>query len=225
MPKTRFPILALALLAAGCGTATTRPVAFPSADVPCPGGRLSWDLQILDQRADRESTERAVGAIRNAIRKSFPGCQWTESGKPGTDAIAIEIHRLASVQVSGGSWEAAAEWSVTVRDAAGSIVTEFAANEEVFRPNYRGSDNEEESLNLVFRQAIERTVKGLSAIRSLSAARPPAGTFGRPARAPALRTVGGLSSWQAVASPSPRTASRPGSRVERKSHDRLVEDL
>ena len=47
---------------------------------------------------------------------------------------------------------------------AGRTLTEFEANEEVSRPNYRGSDNEKESLTRGLPKALERTVKGLRAV-------------------------------------------------------------
>ena len=135
-------VLTSGVLAAGCGgAAAVRPVSFPDAEVSCPGGRTSWDLQVLDRRAEREDTERAVGAVREGLEKSFPGCRWTESDPPVGAGITIQIHRLATDKISG-SWEAAAEWTVSVRDDGGRDVTEFEANEEVLRPDYRGTDNE-----------------------------------------------------------------------------------
>jgi hypothetical protein len=168
-------LLTIAFLAASCGPAPVRPVSFPDAEVPCPGGRTSWDLQVLDRRADRDDTERAVGTVRDGIQKSFPGCRWTASEAPGEPAVVIQIHRLKTEKIAG-SWEAAAEWTVSVRDASGGVVTEFEANEEVLRPDYRGTDNEKESISEAFRKALERTVKGLSAIPFSGAARPPEGT-------------------------------------------------
>ena len=164
-------VLTFGVLAAGCGSAPVRPVSFPDAEVPCPGGRTSWDLQVLDRRADREDTDRAVGTVSDAIRKSFPGCRWSQPEAPGEAAITIQIHRLKTEKVAG-AWEAAAEWNVSVSDASGGVITEFEANEEVLRPDYRGTDNEKESISEAFRKALERTVKGLSAIPHSSAARP-----------------------------------------------------
>lgn len=136
---------------------------------------MSWDLQVLDRRADREDTERAVSTVRDGIQKSFPGCRWTTSEAPGEPAITIQIHRFATEKISG-SWEAVAEWSVAVRDGNGGTLTEFEANEDVLRPDYRGADNEKESISEAFRKALERTVKGLSAIPHSGAARPREGT-------------------------------------------------
>lgn len=169
-------VLTSGVLAAGCGgAAAVRPVSFPDAEVSCPGGRTSWDLHVLDRRAEREDTERAVGAVRDALQKSFPGCRWTQSDPPVGAGITIQIHRLATDKISG-SWEAAAEWTVSVTDEGGRVVTEFEANEEVLRPDYRGTDNEKESISEAFRKALERTVKGLSAIPHSGAARPREGT-------------------------------------------------
>lgn len=168
-------VLTFGVLAAGCGPAPVRPVSFPDAEVPCPGGRTSWDLQVLDRRADREDTERAVATVRDGVQKSFPGCRWTASETPGESAVVIQIHRLKTEKIAG-SWEAAAEWTVSVRDASGGVVTEFEANEDVLRPDYRGTDNEKESISEAFRKALERTVKGLSAIPFSGAARPREGT-------------------------------------------------
>lgn len=168
-------VLTFGVLAAGCGSAPVRSVSFPDAEVPCPGGRMGWNLQVLDRRADREDTERAVVTVREGIQKSFPGCRWTESEPTEEPTITIQVHRLATDKISG-SWEAAAEWTVSVRDGGGRVVTEFEANEEVLRPDYRGADNEKESISEAFRKALERTVKGLSAIPSSSATRPPEGT-------------------------------------------------
>ena len=158
-------ILALAgvLFTASCGPPSVRPASYTSPDVPCPGSRLAWDLQIHDQRAERKDEARVVASIRDAIQKSFPGCHWTGSGEPETGTIAIEVHRFGAV-FDTGTWEAAVEWSVDVRGAGGAALTEFEANEEVSRPNYQGSDNEKEAMSEAFRKAVERTAKGLAAI-------------------------------------------------------------
>jgi hypothetical protein len=154
-----------ALLSAGaCGPATVRPVSYPDPEVPCPGGRTTWSLQIIDHRADQVVSEKMVHDVRDAIEKSFPGCKWTNV--EGGDTIAIEIVRLAS-HYSDGGWDAAAEWNITVRDAQGGTLTEFSANEEASSPNYSGRDNEKETMSEAFRKAVERTAKGL---RGLSAA-------------------------------------------------------
>jgi hypothetical protein len=98
------------------------------------------------------------------------------------DTIRIEIHRLAS-RYSDGGWDAAAEWSVTVRTAQGGTLTEFDANEEASSPNYSGRDNEKETLSEAFRKAIEKTAKGLRGVSAAENRRPrrgtPAGDSGR----------------------------------------------
>jgi hypothetical protein len=162
-------------LAVACGPASVRPVSFPNPDVSCPGGRLTWKLEVKDQRAVREAEARTVASVRDAIQKSFPGCRWSASADRDAGTIVIEIHRFASVW-DAGSWEAAVEWTVSARDAAGRTLTQFEANEEVSRPNYQGSDNEKESLSEAFRRALERTARGLSAMSASGRLRPPEGT-------------------------------------------------
>lgn len=175
MRGTVGTLLALALTVA-CGPASVRPVSFPNPDVSCPGGRLTWQLEVEDQRAVREAEARTVASVRDAIQKSFTGCRWSASPDRDSGTIAIEIHRFASVW-NAGSWEAAVEWTVSARDAAGQTLTQFEANEEVFRPNYQGSDNEKESLSEAFRKAVERTVRGLSAMSASGRLRHPEGTI------------------------------------------------
>jgi len=164
------PALVLTLLsAAACGPATVRPTSYPDPEVPCPGGRNAWSLQIVDRRAELTASDRMVKDVRDAIEKSFPGCKWTSA--EGGDTITIEIHRLAS-RFSEGGWDAAAEWSVTVRSAQGGTLTEFEANEEASSPNYSGRDNEKETLSEAFRKAVERTAKGLRGVSAAENFRP-----------------------------------------------------
>jgi len=176
----RLAFLALSALAAACGPPAVRPTSYTVPEVSCPGGRSSWNLEILDQRADPEGADKMTAAIRNGLQKSFPGCRWTFLPPAGADSIAIEVHRFASRyerDIEGtGSWEAAVEWTVRATSATGRTLTEFQANEEVSRPNYRGSDNEKESLSEVYQKALERTVKGLSAVPATGADRLPQGT-------------------------------------------------
>jgi hypothetical protein len=171
---------ALAVLASACGPATVRQASYGDPTVPCPGAQRRWILDIVDRRADREATGQAIASIREGIQKSFPGCQWAVSSEPGTGTISIEIHRFAS-RLDGGSWEAAAEWTVSAASSSGRTLTEFETNEEVSRPNYRGSDNEKESLTQAFHKALERTVNGLRALPTLDALRPREGTAPAPA--------------------------------------------
>jgi hypothetical protein len=164
------PALVLTLLSAvACGPATVRPTSYPDPEVPCPGGRNTWSLQIVDHRAELTASDRMVRDVRDAIEKSFPGCKWTTA--EGGDTILIEIHRLAS-RYSDGGWDAAAEWTVTVRSAQGGTLTEFDANEEASSPNYSGRDNEKETLSEAFRKAIEKTAKGLRGVSAAENARP-----------------------------------------------------
>ena len=175
----RAAAFAFAALSASCGPASVRPTSYADPGVPCPGAQSRWNLEILDRRADREGAEQAIGAIRDGIRKSFPGCRWTASSEAGTGTISIEVHRFASRL--DGDWEAAADWTVRATNAGGRTLTEFEANEEVSRPNYRGSDNEKESLSQAFQKALERTVKGLRALPTIEALRPREGTAPAPA--------------------------------------------
>lgn len=178
MIRATLLLCGIAWLAAACGPPSVRPANYADPEVPCPGGRPDWDLQVLDRRADREGEEKVVAAIRDGIQKSFPGCHWTADGKPGRASITIEVHRFAS-RLEEGSWEAAADWTASVRDAGGRTLTEFEANEEVSRPNYRGSNNEKESLSEAFHRALERTVKGLKGVSAIGAIRPRPGTPSR----------------------------------------------
>jgi hypothetical protein len=165
---------AAVLAAAACGPPSPRPVSFPDPDVTCPGGKVTWVLQIEDQRAERQAEEKMRGAVRDALLKSFPGCRWNPSD-PDAGTVSIEVHRFVS-RLDSGSWEAAVEWSVTARDGSGHTLTQFEVNEEVSRPNYQGSDNEKESLSEAFRRAVERTARGLTAMSVSERLRPPEGT-------------------------------------------------
>lgn len=166
----------IAALSTACGPATVRPATYSDPEVRCPGGRSAWTLEILDERAEPEGSDKAVAAIRDGIEKSFPGCAWTTGASTGVDAVVIEIHRFRSRLEEQASWEAAVEWTVRAQNAGGRTLTEFQANEEVSRPNYRGSDNEKESLTEAYQKALERTVKGLRALPAIGAFRPRAGT-------------------------------------------------
>lgn len=167
--------LSIAPWGVACGPATVRPTSYPDPEVPCPGGRSAWSLQIIDHRAEQTASDRMMRDVRDAIEKSFPGCKWTSV--EGGDSIVIEVLRLAS-RYSEGGWDAAAEWNVTVRSAQGGTLTEFAANEEASSPNYSGRDNEKETLSEAFRKAVEKTAKGLRGVSAAKHARPRPGTPG-----------------------------------------------
>lgn len=152
------------LLAVSCSTtAGLKPVAAPDSEVPCPGGRLVWNLEIRDQRAERRDSERLVTLLRESLVHSLPGCQWTSSARSDAPAIVIEIHRFAA-DFDGAIWDATAEWTVSARDSSGPTLTEFQADARVSRPNYRGSNNEREVLRAAFEEAATRTLRGLRAI-------------------------------------------------------------
>ena len=166
--------LALMLLTGGCGSTGLTPVTYPDSTVPCPGGISGWKLEVLDRRVRREGSEGVQALVEQSIRKSFPGCQWDAAGA-GAGRVQIEIHRFAASQ-DGNTWEAAADWSVVASDASGRTVTEFEANEEVSRPNYRGSNNEKEALREAFDRAMRRTLAGLRAVTSAAVFRLPGRT-------------------------------------------------
>lgn len=165
LPRRLLPF-ALALAALSCNTTQgLKPVAAPDSAVACPAGQLVWNLEIADQRARLDDSDRLLGLLRESLAKSFPGCQWANPARRDAPTIAIEIHRFSSV-VDGGMWEAAAEWSVLVRDPSGLTLTEFQADSRVSRPNYRGSNNEIESLRTAFEEAMTRTLTGLRNVSS-----------------------------------------------------------
>jgi hypothetical protein len=158
----RFPALLLVSFVLSCGgTASLKPVSSPDPDVACPGGRIAWNLQINDQRAQRTDSERLLSLLRDSLSRSLPGCSWAAG--LNAPAIAIEIHRFKADQ-QGNMWDAAAEWTVSARDAAGRTLTEFQVESEITRPNYRGSNNEVEALREVFENAMKRTLAGLRAV-------------------------------------------------------------
>ncbi|MEO8431851.1 MAG: hypothetical protein ABI592_10115 [Acidobacteriota bacterium] len=152
-----------ALLTAGAGcSVSVAPVVSPDPTVACPGGVLAWRLEIADQRADRRDTEKVVTAIRESIAKSLPGCRWVDSDAP---SIAIEIHRFSVVR-QDEAWQAYAEWSVLARDRNGRTLTEFQADSDVQRPNYRGVDNEKAAIQQAIGEAMQRTLAGLRSVPS-----------------------------------------------------------
>jgi hypothetical protein len=172
-PKSEVRSSAVVLLAAvtvlgvGCssGGGGLAPISYPDPAAPCPAGRTGWTLEVLDRRAAREGSEGIVALIRDSIRQSFPGCRWETEAAPDLGVIRVEVHRFATIP-SGSTWDAAAEWTVTASDPAGATLTEFQADEEVSRPNYRGSNNEKESLREVLDRAMRRTLAGLRVVSS-----------------------------------------------------------
>jgi hypothetical protein len=129
---------------------------------------------VLDRRASRESSEGVISLVADSIRRSFPGCRWDAEAGQNAGLIRIEIHRFAT-RPAGNTWDAAAEWTVTASDTAGATLTEFEADEEVSRPNYRGSNNAKESLREAFDRAIRRTLAGLRVVSSARSAVSPRG--------------------------------------------------
>jgi hypothetical protein len=160
-----WPLLFLCLALSCSPTAGLKPVTAHDAEVPCPGGSLIWNLEIQDQRAERADSERVVGLLRESLTRSFPGCQWASPTRRDTPTITIEIHRFAA-DFDGTIYDAAAEWTVSARDATGRTLTEFQADASVSRPNYRGSDNEKEALRESFEKAVNRTLAGLRNLAS-----------------------------------------------------------
>ncbi len=221
--KRRLALWTVAALTVSCGPPAVRPASYADPEVSCPGGRTGWALEIVDQRVNHEGSDKMVAAIRDGIQKSFPGCRWTSAPSPGTDTISIEVHRFASRldydREGTNSWEAAVEWTVRATSSGGSTLTEFQANEELSRPNYRDSNNEKESLSEAYQKALERTAKGLRSLPAIGADRLPEGTPGFRAIAVGAapkgansRTAGGLQGTAGFASAS--------TGVERKSQPR-----
>lgn len=156
--------LLLAAVTATCGPPTLRPTAATDPTVGCPGGVPSWSLEILDQRADREGSEKMVSLLRSSITKSFPGCAWSNTATAGQPSILIEVHRF-SAPMEDYTWNGAAEWGVLARDASGQTLVEFEAQADVARPNYRGVDNEKAALQQVFNEALDKTLQALRSVR------------------------------------------------------------
>lgn len=160
-----WPLLLLGSALSCSSTSGLKPITTHDSQVPCPGGSLIWNLEIQDQRAERLDSQRLSGLLRESLSHSFPGCQWTGSARSDAPTIAIEIHSFAA-EFDGTTFDAAAEWTVTARDASGRTLTEFQAEAQASRPNYRGSNNEKEVLQEVFEQAVNRTLAGLRNVSS-----------------------------------------------------------
>jgi hypothetical protein len=163
--------------ATGCGPAPIRPASYPDPNVSCPGGLISWNLDIQDRRAHPEESEKMIATVRDGVQSSFPGCHWTAGAPPegsGAATITIIVHRLG-VEEHDRYQYAAAEWTVTASTANGSTLTTFDTDEQESRPAYPDAD--EETLNEAFRKSLQRTVRGLAAMQQLGSTRPPEGTF------------------------------------------------
>lgn len=225
MARTRRPepaagaslafVLLVAALATGCSsTMGLAPVAYPDSEAPCPAGRAGWKLEVLDRRAQRDSSTGVVALIGDSIRRSFPGCRWDSDAGPDAGVLRIEVHRFAT-NPAGNTWDAAAEWTVTAEDASGARLTEFETNEEVSRPNYRGSNNALESLREVFDRALRRTLAGLRVVSQAMSGRPLAGTAGGedPATARKLRWAND----SCIVTSADQPSDRQGFRMERFS--------
>jgi hypothetical protein len=167
-------LVGLLLVTGGCRSTGLTAVTYPDPSVACPGGLAGWNLDVLDRRARRDQSEGVQALVTESIHRSFPGCRWESA--PGAGRIQIEIHRFSAVQ-DGNSWEAAANWSVVASDSSGRTLTEFETNEEVSRPNYRGSNNEKEALREAFDRAIRRTLAGLRAVTLMASFRLPGRTL------------------------------------------------
>ena len=152
-------LLGALAVSGACASAVLAPLSYPEPDVACPAGRVSWRLEVVDQRADRSDSERVTGVIRESITRSFPGCRW-EADDASAPLIRIEVHRFAA-GLQGNIWDAAVEWTVVAEGPRGEALTNFTAEGEVSRPNYRGSNNELEALKLAFDQSLRRTLAGL----------------------------------------------------------------
>jgi hypothetical protein len=132
-------------------------------EVACPGGWTSWSLEVLDRRADREGSEKLVTLLSDSVTKSFPGCAWSGPGGTARPSVSIEVNRFAA-PFAEETWNGVADWTVLVRDEEGRTLTEFEAESDVERPNYRSSNNEKEALQEVFNEALRRTVAGLRSV-------------------------------------------------------------
>lgn len=206
----------LVLFATACGSATEglAPLAYPDPSGICPAGKTGWKLEVLDRRAERPNSEDVVALIGESVRRSFPGCRWDGEGDAGAGVIRVEVHRFGTTAAEN-TWDAAAEWTVTASDPAGATLTEFEADEEVSRPNYRGSNNARESLKEVFDRALRRTLAGLRVVSSARSGRPPGGTPAAADRPVAWETRRATQSY--LATSVAHTSSRESASVERFS--------
>ena len=165
--RFRSILLALAFGISCTGPASRKvePVSTPEASDACPGGRASWALEVIDQRAERDRVDgpTMTNLLSNSIKGSFPGCRWDAAGG-GEPAIRVEVWQFRSAFVDD-MWEARAAWTVEVAREGGGE-SRFEVEEGVSRPNYRGTDNEAQSLRDVFAEAMKKTTDGLRAVPS-----------------------------------------------------------
>jgi hypothetical protein len=165
----RHAVLAIAIVSVLLGslacsaTAGMKPVRDEDPQVACPGGRLAWNLQIQDQRAELRDSQKLIDLVRSSLSQSFPGCRWVTDPAAGT--LGVEIHHF-SARLDGSIWDGGVDWTVSARDAGGRSLTEFDVTFEASRPNYRNVDNERALLQEVFEQAIKKTVLGLQSLSS-----------------------------------------------------------
>jgi len=152
-------LFAATALLSGCSV-TVAPIVARDPQIACPGGELAWRLDISDQRAERKDSAKVLATLRDSITRSLPGCRWVGADAP---AISIELHRF-DVHPDENTWEAYAEWSVVARDRQGRTLTEFQADSQVSRPNFRGIDNEKAALQQALDEAMRRTLAGLRSV-------------------------------------------------------------
>jgi hypothetical protein len=151
-------------LSLGCtATAGVKPVVSHDSQARCPAGRITWNLQISDQRASLEDSAHVVALVRESLSGSLPDCRWTAAAQPDAGTITIEIHRF-SATFDGGVWEAGVEWETWVRDPAGRTLTDFEATGEESRPNYQGEDSERVAIQRALEKTMAATLKGLGSL-------------------------------------------------------------
>ena len=109
MPPAALCLLLTSLACGPTGPGGLKPIAAPDASTPCPAGRKTWRLEVLDRRAERRESERVTTLVADSIRRSFPGCAWTNA-PPDAPLITIEIDTFSSTYSyeGGGMWDAAA---------------------------------------------------------------------------------------------------------------------
>ena len=160
-------LLLTALSCGPTGPGGLKPITAPDAEVPCPGGRTTWKLEVLDRRVERRESDKVTALVANSIRRSFPACRW-DTAPADAPTITIELNTFSSTySYSERMWDAAAVWTVSARDASGRSLREFECEATASRPNYRSSNNEELILNQVFEEALKRALAGLRTIPAL----------------------------------------------------------